>query len=262
MPWFAVDDQLADNKKARKAGTAALGLWVRCGSWAAAHLTDGFVPADIVTRYGTTKQAEKLVQAGLWEHAESDGESGYQFHDWFDYQRSAEQVRSERAGAAKRKQRSRNASDGNDTTNEGSNGGSNDGRVAPENDETKTHEKSEKPQDTDGCHGVSHTVSHGPPIPSHPIPTEGARTRARTRAPDHLLVTPDMRQWADRSGIRCDLDAETETFLDYHRAKGATFKDWHAAWRNWMKNTLKYGGAPKSDSRKPNTLRGERIAEQ
>lgn len=62
-----------------------------------------------------------------------------------------------------------------------------------------------------------------------------------TKAPDHLLVTVDMRTWAKSKGVTVDLDSETEAFLDHHRAKGSAFKDWASAWRYWMRNSIKFG---------------------
>lgn len=71
--------------------------------------------------------------------------------------------------------------------------------------------------------------------------SEGRETRA-TQAPERIAITDDMRQWAASKNIRVDLDHETEAFLDFHRAKGSTFKDWRAAWQTWMRNSLKFGG--------------------
>lgn len=89
MPWFKVDDQLATHPKTVLAGNAAMGLWVRAGSWSAAHLTDGYVPASVVPMLGaTTRQAAQLVKAGFW-HAEDDG---YRFHDWDVFQPKAVDV--------------------------------------------------------------------------------------------------------------------------------------------------------------------------
>lgn len=105
MPWFNVDDGFALHRKARAAGNAALGLWVRAGSYCAQHLTDGHIDADIVDMLGTRKQADRLVKAGLWEA----DETGYQFHEWGIEHRNPmrAQVEKERAAAATRKQKSR-----------------------------------------------------------------------------------------------------------------------------------------------------------
>jgi hypothetical protein len=88
VPWFKVDDHLATHAKVVKAGNPAMGLWVRAGSWAAQHLTNGHVPTHVVTMLGTTAQARLLVQAGLW----LEDEGGWRFHDWFGYQPTAEEA--------------------------------------------------------------------------------------------------------------------------------------------------------------------------
>jgi len=73
---------------------------------------------------------------------------------------------------------------------------------------------------------------------------QGEPRKRGTAAPDHLLVTADMRAWAERNGITVDLSRETDQFLDHHRAKATRFKDWHRAWQTWMRNTLRWGGVP------------------
>jgi len=99
MPWFKVDDALAFHMKALTAGNQALGLWVRAGSWSMQQLSDGFVPASIVTALGGThKDARSLMQAGLWHQV--DG--GFQFHDWAEYQPTRDSVIAEREAAAER----------------------------------------------------------------------------------------------------------------------------------------------------------------
>ncbi len=82
MPWFKVDDKLHDHRKTRAAGKAAMGVWVLAGSWSADNLTDGFVPASVLSRWGTRADANKLVSAGLWVADEQDGEKGWRFHQW------------------------------------------------------------------------------------------------------------------------------------------------------------------------------------
>jgi hypothetical protein len=39
-----------------------------------------------------------------------------------------------------------------------------------------------------------------------------------------------------------DIDAEVEGFTDHHTAKGSTFKDFNAAFRNWCRNAVKFHG--------------------
>lgn len=106
--WFKVDDKLHSHKKAAKAGDA-LALWVVAGSWCSDHLTDGFVPDYMVGRLmpGGDEMAQRLVDAGLWAPGECDGETGWQFHGWDEYQPTRDDVESqrERERDKKRKQR-------------------------------------------------------------------------------------------------------------------------------------------------------------
>lgn len=105
MPWFNVDDGFAFHRKTVRAGNAALGLWVRAGSWCAQQLTDGHVPAEMVEVLGTQSQANRLVSAGLW----FESEDGYQFHEWTDSGRnpSRSEVLLRRKKEAEKKARAR-----------------------------------------------------------------------------------------------------------------------------------------------------------
>lgn len=99
MAWFKVDDALAFNMKAVGAGNAALGLWVRAGSWSCQQLTDGFVPDAMVAALGGSPvDAGALSDAGLWHEAPG----GWVFHDWAEYQESSEVVKDRRAAARER----------------------------------------------------------------------------------------------------------------------------------------------------------------
>jgi hypothetical protein len=113
MAWFKVDDKLADHRKVRRLGTdklAAMGLWTLCGSWAADELSDGFVPEEIARRFDPDLEcAARLVEVGLWNPAEQDGESGFQFHEWTDHQPSKDQVLERRRADADRRARWRDA---------------------------------------------------------------------------------------------------------------------------------------------------------
>lgn len=108
MPFFRTDDQMHGHPKARRAGLNALGLWGMAGSHSMAYKTDGFVPEWFVASWPAgRKAAESLVSVGLWSTAERDGEAGYQFHDWLDYQPSAEEIERDRERARQRARDSR-----------------------------------------------------------------------------------------------------------------------------------------------------------
>lgn len=98
IPWFKVDDNLAFHAKTMLAGNAAMGLWVRAGSWASQQLTDGHIPSHIVAALGTQSQASKLVSAGLWDVSAD----GFQFHQWTERQPKSDAVRAERFAARER----------------------------------------------------------------------------------------------------------------------------------------------------------------
>ena len=70
--------------------------------------------------------------------------------------------------------------------------------------------------------------------------TDHHRTRKRaTSLPVEFTITETMREWATGEGLNPTvLQSETEKFLDHHRSKGNTFKDWEAAWRNWMRKAI------------------------
>ena len=95
--WFKVDDKLHDHRKARKAGKAAMGVWVLAGSWSMDNETDGFIPDDVLTRWGSSTDARTLVRVGLWDREEFNGEMGHRFHDWSRFQPSAAVTAARRA---------------------------------------------------------------------------------------------------------------------------------------------------------------------
>lgn len=108
MPWFKVDDTLHSHPKSRKAGLEAMGLWSVSGSYCMAYKTDGFVPEWFVTGWRNgRKLADVLVKAGKWEIGEKDGEAGWFFHDWLDYQPSSDEIEKDRENARDRQRKRR-----------------------------------------------------------------------------------------------------------------------------------------------------------
>ncbi len=83
--------------------------------------------------------------------------------------------------------------------------------------------------------------------PSREPPEESLGAKRATPPPTDFAVTPDHRAWAARNVPQVNIRSETEKFLDHFRAKGAKFRDWNAAWRNWMRNAVKF------DSDRPRT---------
>lgn len=105
MPWFVVDDQMWAHPKFQWLSDKAIALWVRAGSHCSMYLTDGHVSPGTIRMFGATrKTCSELVAAGLWHDAP---EGGYVFHDWPEYQRTAEWWKAKREGDKKRQQKRR-----------------------------------------------------------------------------------------------------------------------------------------------------------
>jgi hypothetical protein len=116
MPWFKIDDKAHSHPKWLKAGNAAIGLFVRAGSYSAQHLTEGIVPAVIAQLYGTAPQAAKLVKVGLWHGSPHDcprcpqpPAGDYVIHDFFEGGRNSTraQVEDARKRATERQSKKR-----------------------------------------------------------------------------------------------------------------------------------------------------------
>lgn len=114
MPWFKVDDRAHGHPKVMAAGTAAYGLWTRCGSYSAEHLTDGIVPKSVARMYGTATMSRRLVDSGLWHshghdcpRCEQPPKGDYVMHDYLDHNPSRQEVEAEREAARTRMKRRR-----------------------------------------------------------------------------------------------------------------------------------------------------------
>jgi len=110
MPWFRLEDSFHSHPKVIKAGNEAIGLYVRCGTYAAQHLTDGFIPEHVVLLYGSRALADVLVRAGLWRRTRG----GWRMPDYLDYNPSREAVEKERRARAERQARWREKRRGRD----------------------------------------------------------------------------------------------------------------------------------------------------
>ncbi len=202
-------------------GNTAMGLWVRAGSHCARHLTDGFVDDDVVLSLGTMKQAERLVNAGLWLRVEG----GFQFHEYHADGRNPTraEVLAKRLRDAERKAKQ---------------------RAKIQSDSEEAHVSNPSPTGTPGgvTSGVTPGVQASPPLPS--LKEEKKKTSSSssprkrgTRLPEDFTVSPDMVTWARTKVPQVDGRLETEKFINYWTAKSgrdATKVDWSATWRNWM----------------------------
>ena len=107
MPWFRIEDAFHSHPKVKQAGNAATGLWVRCGTWSAAYLTDGFIPDQTVREFGNRREIDALLASRLW----LPGDNGVVMPDYLDYNPSAEQVRLQRKRDTERKRRAAQSTD-------------------------------------------------------------------------------------------------------------------------------------------------------
>lgn len=103
MPWFRVDDGFAFHPKAIASGNAAVGLWVRAGSWSSQQLTDGHVPTEIARTLGRPAEIQRLVTSGLWMKTGD----GWDFHEWPLHNPTRAEVQANRASDTRRQALSR-----------------------------------------------------------------------------------------------------------------------------------------------------------
>ena len=60
-------------------------------------------------------------------------------------------------------------------------------------------------------------------------------TKKETPLPTDFEITETMKTWFAKQGFTIDLDQSTDRWQDAMIAKGRTYTDWSAAWRNGMK---------------------------
>lgn len=85
-----LDDHFWAHPKVLNCSDGALALWTRALSWVGFQLTDGFAPHQCLRLLrGRKRDADRLVAAGLWVRGECDGQLGYWFHDFTDWNNAA-----------------------------------------------------------------------------------------------------------------------------------------------------------------------------
>lgn len=102
--WFKVDDTFWGHRKAAGITNDALATWLRAGNWSSWQLTDGAIPrAMLLQCAGDATDAEavaaELVDRTLWE----EEATGWQFHDWSDYNPTRAMVMAKRKKDADRR---------------------------------------------------------------------------------------------------------------------------------------------------------------
>ena len=205
MSWFKVDDAFAFHPKALAAGNAALGLWVRAGSWCSAHSsTQGALQRHMIGTLGAQRRdAERLVSAGLW----CETEDGYQFKDWTDYQPTKEQADALKAANRERQQRHR---------------------------QRKSNAVSHAVTDT-VTNAVSHSTPSRPVLKDKEIPVSRATTKRKLhQIPEDWAPIDSHREKAEKRGV--DLAHETDQFRSWALGKDERKANWDQAFHVWIGN--------------------------
>ncbi|MEU2789081.1 mucin-2 [Streptomyces sp. NPDC007100] len=238
MPWFKIDDTSHSHPKFIRAGNAALGLWLRCGAYAAQHLTEGVIPGVVAQLYGTVPQARKLVTVGLW-HAHGHDcprcpqpDSGdFVIHDFFEGGRNVTRAQHEanKKGAAERAAKSRAS-----RKQTGSEEDSSSIRLRKEDESSaKTHRKEPHFQDSDaGQGGLSHrtpadTRAHALAKPSPPSPSEKEKEEGQ-------LATRAGSDEPPRIGDRPRIPAASQPLVDALGAAGMLGIGWDLRPEEWF----------------------------
>jgi hypothetical protein len=86
-----------------RAGTAAAGLYARCGGYVADKKTDGFIPSEIARTYGTAEWIGRLVDVGLWLVEEH----GFRDTRYLELNATKAVIEERKAQAAERQRRAR-----------------------------------------------------------------------------------------------------------------------------------------------------------
>jgi Helix-turn-helix domain len=82
-----------------------------------------------------------------------------------------------------------------------------------------------------------------------PAPRKSRKKPATGFPSDFSLTDTDIAFAIERGfSSRPVLQNLYESFRSRHQAKGTIFSDWHAAWRNWVLNEIKFGRSKKSDA--------------
>lgn len=206
MSWFKIDDGFHCHPKVFAAGTPAIGLYVRCGSWAAQQTTNGIVPRQIARLYGTARMIKALVDSGLWHQAGHDCEScpeldanSYAIHQYLERNPSRVDVELARKAKSERQQRWREGKK-KDETNEGD---------APSVD-----------ADVDAS-----TARHGDaaPVPPRPAPSPASPTEkqaSKTAGPQIPAFAVDLVEQMTAAGMVVGWRlGDTEWFAVHDRIK-------------------------------------------
>jgi hypothetical protein len=121
MPWVRIDDSFPEHPKWGNSNAFEVQWFLYALCYCNRNLTDGFIPVGVADRLIRTdprlpeeakpfQVIRRLLAVGIIRETEKRGMSGYQIHDFLDYQPSKKQVEREREVTAKRQGRYRGQS--------------------------------------------------------------------------------------------------------------------------------------------------------
>lgn len=298
MAWIESHQELGAHPKTQKLARllgisrpAAVGhlqfLWWWAMDYAQDGALDRFEPIDIAIGGEWDGEPEAFLDALIRAGFVDEEGAGLRIHDWDEY---AGRLLEKRRQDADRKRRARNVqrtSNGHDAgiretalvtvPNRTEPNQTVPNQVGREGDSTRAASPPLSSQavtfpcddDTnvsfafaDGDSGTVE-VTFGQATDEVPNPPPEKRTQKRaTGIPTDFAPTDEQYEWADKEfGLsRSQIDWETGKFLDYHRAKGSTQKDWWAAWRYWIRKSAEYSRPQGSIGADQPTLQNSRAS--
>lgn len=200
----------------REAREAYLEALCYCGE----SRSDGLFPVETIKRLARVRREEAitaLFEVDLWiNHPGGMAE----IHDFLEHQPSAADrekasQRSKKAIAARWKNTDRNTTSNTDRITD---------RNSRRGEESISTKPSSVPLAADAAAGDTETT---------PTPTPRPNRKRGTTLPDDWAPNPKHADIAAERGVTCWLEAEK--FRDWAAAKGTRYRDWDAAFRNWLR---------------------------
>ena len=243
MSWALIDDQSTFHAKVISAGNAAWGACIRMVAWSCAHLTDGAIPSHVAKLIASDEEIEKMITTNLLDRTEN----GFEIHSFLEWNKSAKQIRKERAAKQKA----------------GKNGGLASGKRRKQTP-SRSQAQAEAP-----ASGLLHPKLNPSPLPSSPLqsspntkekdvcaadaaPSQPKKVETKKkqakphRLPDEWEPTREQIQQI-RKRHQVDPVGCIEKFKLHWGSSGgrnATKVDWNKAFVLWVLNDKQRGGLP------------------
>jgi hypothetical protein len=247
VTWVRFEENFHLHPKVASLSDRAFRVWASAISYCNALLTDGQIPAAIVSQLGATSKVRgELLASGLWE---DDAHGGAIVHDYLAYQPSRAKVQESRNSARERMRNTRQQ----DCSREHH---ANDTRTSVELP-AKLNGSSSSPIRSD-------PEEFSPPI----VPPSGGyvqkvakkphRKRPRTERPADWRPSAEHARFCLEN--RLNLPNQQRDFENHHDAHGNVFADWSKAFWTWLHKSVEFGngrqkppGQLEHEARRPET---------